>query len=81
VTVGSHQRISLNKKEQDVIWDFIPHESGHNKIQLILEGLDINRDVVLDEYGSHIPIGEKGNLHKILHKLKKPELSFFLKIK
>lgn len=55
VMTGSTKELKI-QPEQLLKWSFIPYQSGEQKLELLITGLDPLKDIVLDDYRSKISI-------------------------
>ena len=53
--IGSTKELKI-QPEQILKWSFKPYQSGEQRLELIIDGLDHQKDKVLDDYGSQILI-------------------------
>jgi hypothetical protein len=57
---GGQLTINLSKREQKLPWPIRPYEAGTNEITLIIDGLNPSQDILLDDYGTQLPITPGG---------------------
>lgn len=52
--IGSKKSLDIKNEKEFTVWNFKPYESGKNRLELWIYGLDPKNDLVLDDFDSQL---------------------------